>query len=77
MAVKTQLVDDIDNTVIESGKGGTIAFSLKGRQYEIDLNDDNQERLEKALDPFVKVSLQAGHTMISGHISSRRRSMIG
>lgn len=51
--VLTQLVDDLDGTVLESGDGSTIRFGLEGRSYEIDLSDTNAEKLKAALAPFI------------------------
>ncbi|MDF2562720.1 MULTISPECIES: histone-like nucleoid-structuring protein Lsr2 [Microbacterium] len=52
----TQLIDDLDGTVLESGEGKQITFSIEGRAYEIDLSDDNAEKFYKALAPFVDVA---------------------
>ena len=49
----TQLVDDLDGTVLENGAGSTVRFSLEGRQYEIDLSDANAQKLRSALAPFI------------------------
>lgn len=68
----TQLVDDLDGTVLESGNGSTIRFSLEGRQYEIDLSSANAERLRSALAPFIS----AGRSVAGarGGSSPRRSS---
>lgn len=52
----TQLIDDLDGTVLEDGEGKQITFSIEGRAYEIDLSDDNAEKFYKALEPFVEVA---------------------
>jgi hypothetical protein len=49
----TTLVDDLDGLPIEDGKGETIKFALDGTNYEIDLTDDNAQKLRDALKPFV------------------------
>ena len=49
----TQLVDDLDGTVLEPGNGTTLRFALEGRQYEIDLSDANAEKLRTAFAPFI------------------------
>lgn len=43
------LIDDIDGGEATE----TIAFSLDGANYEIDLNDDNAAKLRDAVAPFV------------------------
>lgn len=48
-----ELIDDIEKTPVDSG-GGTHSFALDGREYEIDLNEANVERLREALAPFIE-----------------------
>jgi hypothetical protein len=52
----TQYVDDLDGTVLEDGDGGTIRFSLEGRQYEIDLSEENADGLRSALAPYISAA---------------------
>ena len=47
--VVTQLVDDLDQTVLSDGQGETIAISLDGASYEIDLSHKNAARLRSDL----------------------------
>lgn len=51
--VITSLVDDLDGTVLDEGKGQTVIFGFKGKTYEIDLSDKNAAKLEEALKPFI------------------------
>lgn len=70
----TQLVDDLDGTVLEDGDGGTIRFALENRQYEIDLSDANADKLRTALAPFIS----AGRSVSSGsRAAAPRRSSRG
>jgi hypothetical protein len=48
--VVTELRNDIDG----SEAVGTVTFGYQGKQYEIDLNQKNFDRLEKALAPFIQ-----------------------
>jgi len=48
-----QLVDDLDGTPID-GNGGTLAFALEGRSFEIDLTDENAQKIREALAPFIE-----------------------
>jgi hypothetical protein len=64
----TQLVDDLDGSIIEHG-GSTIKFALEGRQYEIDLSSSNAERLRSALAPFIS----AGRASSGGSRTTSRR----
>ena len=71
----TQLVDDLDGTVLESGNGSTIRFALEGRQYEIDLSTANAERLRSALSPFISAGRSvAGSRSSSGPRRSSRNA---
>ena len=68
----TQLVDDLDGSVIEHG-GATVKFALEGRSYEIDLSAANAERLRSALAPFIA----AGRSTAGSRGTSARRSSRG
>lgn len=73
----TQLVDDLDGTVLEDGNGSTVRFSLEGRTYEIDLSDANVDKLRSALAPFISAGRSvAGSGRTSGG-SRRSRSNSG
>ena len=64
-----QLIDDLDQTEIADGKGGSVEFALRGTTYTIDLSDANIAKLDKVLAPFVEAAAQA-----SGRPSSTPRS---
>lgn len=49
----THLVDDLTGDTIDEGKGRTVSFSFDGNHYEIDLTDDNAEKLRKAFSDYV------------------------
>jgi len=51
-----RFVDDIDG----SEAVGTVSFSLNNRAYEIDLSDENTDKLHEALAPFVEHARKAG-----------------
>ena len=65
-----QLIDDLDQTEIVDGKGGSVEFALHGTTYTIDLTDANIAKLDKALAPFVEAAARA-----SGSASPRTRSV--
>ncbi len=48
--VQTILLDDIDGGDAKR----TVTFALDGKAYEIDLNEENLERLSEALAPFIE-----------------------
>ncbi|MCU1438560.1 MAG: Lsr2 family protein [Naasia sp.] len=58
--VIVETVDDLDGTVLTDGSGGTVSFSFQGRSYEIDLSEDNQERLAEALEPYIAKARPTG-----------------
>lgn len=56
--VLVQLVDDLDGT--SSQDVTTVLFGLDGVNYEIDLSDDNAERLRESLQEFVESARRTG-----------------
>ena len=62
----TQLIDDLDGSVIDDGT--TIHFSVEGRAYEIDLSTQNATKLRDAFAPFVA----AGRALGSAPAPTRR-----
>ncbi|MGG7507502.1 histone-like nucleoid-structuring protein Lsr2 [Plantibacter sp. YIM 135249] len=61
------LVDDLDGATLDAATGDTIRFGLDGRNYEIDLSDDNAAVLRETLRPYV----DAGRRSVT--LDSRRR----
>ena len=51
-----RFVDDLDG----SDASGTFDFSLDGRNYQIDLSDENAAKLRDALAPYVDAARKAG-----------------
>lgn len=49
----TQLIDDLDGSVLDEGTGVSFRFAVEGRSYEIDLSDANAEKFRDALAPFI------------------------
>jgi hypothetical protein len=48
--------DDLDG----SEASGSVEFALDGRSYEIDLSDENAERLRNAFAPYVAAARRVG-----------------
>lgn len=71
--ITTELVDDLDGTVIAPGEGGTVSFALDGASYEIDLGADNRQALRDALAPFIARARSTGRRS-AGSSRSRSRS---
>jgi hypothetical protein len=51
-----RFIDDLDG----SAASGTFDFSLEGRQYQIDLSDENAAKLRDLLAPYVGAARKAG-----------------
>ena len=51
-----RFIDDLDGTDVV----GTVTFSLDNRSYEIDLSDENTDKLHDALAPFIEHGRKAG-----------------
>lgn len=64
MARKTQVIltDDTDG----SDATGTVSFALDGVAYEIDLNDDNAQRMRNQLGEWAGKARRVGGRRISG-----------
>jgi hypothetical protein len=60
--VTVSLVDDLDG----SEAGETVEFGLDGAFYEIDLSEDNAERLRDALSEYVEHARRSGGRKRSG-----------
>ncbi|MDO4039273.1 histone-like nucleoid-structuring protein Lsr2 [Clavibacter michiganensis] len=54
----TQLVDDIDGTVLDED-GTTVSFSVDGTDYEIDLGPEHAEELREAFAPYIAAGRKA------------------
>jgi hypothetical protein len=51
--VTVQLVDDLDQSPISEGEGRTVQFGFDGSDYEIDLSNDNADKLRDALSDYI------------------------
>jgi hypothetical protein len=56
--VVVELVDDLDGTA--SVGISTVTFSLDGASYEIDLNENNAERLRQSLERYLGAARRTG-----------------
>jgi len=50
------VIDDIDGT--EGAE--TVTFSYKGTSYSIDLSDENAQKFEAAIEPYVSAARKTG-----------------
>ncbi|WP_032392022.1 histone-like nucleoid-structuring protein Lsr2 [Rhodococcoides fascians] len=58
--VTTQLVDDIDGSVIDDESGETIEFAVNGVEYSIDLKAKNANEFHKKLDHYIEHATRVG-----------------
>ncbi|WP_322544711.1 Lsr2 family protein [Rhodococcoides fascians] len=58
--VTTQLVDDIDGSVIDDESGETIEFAVGGVEYVIDLKAKNASEFHRKLDYYIEHSTRVG-----------------
>lgn len=74
--VTTHLVDDLSGDVIEPGKGHTVQFAFDGSSYEIDLNEENAEKLREAFSDYVAAArkVSGGRSNRSGSAAKGRSS---
>lgn len=65
--VTVTLVDDLDGSEAEE----TVEFGLDGAFYEIDLSEDNAERLRDSLGEYVEHARRAGGRKRAGRPAGR------
>lgn len=70
--VNVLMVDDVDG---ETEATETLAFSLDGTTYEIDLSAEHADELREALAPFVSVARTVGK--VKGKGSGKRQAQDG
>ena len=63
------LVSDMSGEELEAGRGESIEFSYRGREYTIDLTDGEADQFDAAIRPFLDAA-----TPLGGRTSSTRRS---
>lgn len=64
-----QYIDDLDGTVL-GDEANTIAFAFDGKDYTIDLSDENAAAFRDAMAPYV----DAGHKQTAAKRRSARKS---
>jgi hypothetical protein len=58
--VTVQLVDDLDDSPIETGAGRTVEFAFDGSSYEIDLKNDNVDAFRDAISDYIAAARKVG-----------------
>ena len=65
MGTRYELFDDLDETL---DADTTATFSLQGESYEIDLSNQNFQKLKTALEPFIKAGRKLNRSAPSPRI---------
>ncbi|MBF4587976.1 histone-like nucleoid-structuring protein Lsr2 [Curtobacterium sp. VKM Ac-2887] len=71
--VTTQLIDDLTGETIENG-GKNVEFSFDGNHYEIDLSDDNAEKLREAFSDYIAAARKVSRRNSRSTSGSKQRS---
>ncbi|MFD2395529.1 Lsr2 family protein [Dietzia aerolata] len=76
MAVRyeTIYVDDLDGVEIEDGRAETIKFGVDGKDYEIDLSEQNAAAFREAIQPYLSAARPADNGKKRAAKTSRRSS---
>ena len=56
----TQIVDDLDGSILREGEAKRLSFSVDGRAYELDLSADNYQKFADAVAPYVDGARRTG-----------------
>jgi hypothetical protein len=64
-------VDDIDGKEVTDNDSPTVTFGLDGTTYEIDLGDKNQEKLRKALEPYINAGRKVSGQRTNGRKATK------
>lgn len=57
---RIELVDDLDGKVLADGEGETVAFSLDGMAYELDLSRRNADKFRGAFQAYIAAGRRVG-----------------
>jgi len=58
--ITTTLVDDLTGEPIAEGSGKTVQFGFDGQSYEIDLTDENADKLRDAFSDYGAAARKVG-----------------
>ncbi|QKS18879.1 Lsr2 family protein [Curtobacterium sp. Csp1] len=73
--VTTHLVDDLTGDEIEPGKGATVQFAFDGSSYEIDLTNENADKLRETFSDYIAAARKvSGRGRSSNATASKTRN---
>lgn len=79
MAQRTriELVDDVDGKVLADGDGETVAFSLDGTAYELDLSRKNADKFRGVFQDYIAAGRRLGARTGRGRARGRSEPTLG
>lgn len=66
---QVQYIDDLDGTDLGT-EANTMSFAFDGKEFTIDLSDENAEKFREVMAPYV----ENGHRVSSGKVKPARRA---
>jgi DNA-binding LacI/PurR family transcriptional regulator len=66
---QVRYIDDLDGTDLGE-TSNTISFAFEGKEYSIDLSDDNAEAFREAVAPYI----EAGHRVTGSKTKPARKT---
>jgi hypothetical protein len=73
----TQIVDDLDGTVLEEDKAETINFAVDGTQYAIDLSLEHAKDFRTAVEKFTAAARYAGKQPTAKSTATKSKTKTG
>lgn len=67
--LQVRYLDDLDGTDL-GDKANAISFAFEGKEYSIDLSDENAEAFRAAVAPYI----EAGHRVTGNRTKTARKS---
>lgn len=72
--ITTTLVDDLTGEPIAEGSGKTVQFDFDGQSYEIDLTDENADKLRDAFSDYIAAARKVGGRSARSRTGSSART---
>ena len=66
-----QYVDDLTGETLAEGEVRTVNFSYSGRDYTLDLSQENADKLYESLSPWLKVATKVTGRRASSKVPAR------
>lgn len=66
---QVQYIDDLDGTDL-GNEANSISFAFEGKEYTIDLSDENAEQFTQLMEPYIR----SGHRVTGGKSKPARKA---